>query len=1175
MTAPVPSLEVRFVRHLAEGLDDAIGFLESTVSSRPESIFDQATVVVPSVGVREWLTEQVALRLGATNGRDGVAANIAFRFPGVLDHFMPGRPEDDPWSVTAMTAALLRLCGGGKWRERLAPRISSAGGPLRFAHKMADRFDRYHARRPAMIRLWEKGAWSLAPVADGPDEGMSAVLSDHDRWQFDLWRDLRVEIGVPSLPSRLEAELADPSPAVRSALPSQLLVFGFSALGQHQVEVLRAISRFSRVTVVFVHPSPLLAEAWTPPLSLQGAADALPIRTAPEIPADLEPVVLPLAVGWLRATRESQLLLGRSGIACLPHRAVGARPATSLLGRLQAAVEDGIPSRDPLPVHDPSFMLHRCHGAARQAEVAHDAIVQALQDDPMLQLHEIAVMSPDIERMAPYLRATFGRQFEDSRGERWSIPLVVADRALQHVDDGSRVFVEFLRVAGGRLDAASVQALLGDPALLSSHGVADVDTWWHWIARAEQRWGADADQRTRDGVPITGADGGPEQRHTWLHTIRRLIVGAVVGDAPAASSVQPLPDVEADDLPSALALAGLVGALASLVEARSQDRTPARWATVIEDAFVALCGGDSPLLSVPSGELAELAQLGDSTAVPFADVTSYLCSRFEGVPDARLTRFGGVLATSMASQRLVPYRVVCLVGVDDEALGGGDSEGDDLIGRQQLVGDPDPRVEQRRAILDAVLSTSDRLVICCNGQSLKNNDPVPTPVPISELVDACRAVGALERDASHLELEVLHPRHSLSLRNFRMGGVVPGRVWSHDRGARAVAQRIMEGGPGVPEARWEPVEIGVPTRVSVSNLVAGVSNPLSVFLEHSLKISRWDTGDVEDDEATDEIPLDLDDGLRALLAGSNYTDVNHRPMTGIEPNDNVMPVTHGGRARGRAAVKASGRRASVALPRDSWKAVESAKAVEVECDGVVVAATIPQVVELTADVVVRPKKDDPDVMAKGSYWLLEPSFSETKPKEWTIAKRFVAYIVATASGTKCDGVLEVAGYGDPEEDEHGASSSLVLHRYVVQPRLTRDDARLWLDRLVTLHRLAAMAPIPGFAGLAVGWATAVAAGPSRAAERDELHRMIKDGVDPGKPDKDRTDSRQEQIVFGAEPDIASVERAVPAIVEYHQLLARSWSPPQLSRNGFGKVTNRPYYLVGMVNCANLPGTAPE
>ena len=786
MTSPVPTpaLEVRFVRSLAEGLDDAIEYLETTVSSRPESIFDQTTVVVPSVGVREWLTEQVALRLGATNGRDGVAANISFRFPGVLDHFMPGRPEDDPWSVSAMTAALLRLCGGGKWRDDLAARIAAAGGPLRFARTMADRFDRYHARRPAMIRLWEKGARSLAPVADGPDDGMSAVLADHDRWQFDLWRELRADIGVPSLPSRLEAELADPSTSVLGSLPPQLLVFGFSALGQHQIEVLRAIARYSAVTVVFVHPSPLLADLWAltlSTLSTPAHVDALPLRTIPAVPADVASSVLPLSFGWLRATRETQSLLGRAGVACAPHRPDARREPRNLLESLQDAVRNGVRVMPRLAQHDGSVTLHRCHGPARQSEVVHDAIVQALQDDPTLQLHEIAVMSPDIERMAPYLRATFGRTYRDSQGAKCTIPLIVADRAVQRVDDGSRLFVEFLRVAGGRMDAAAVQALLGDPSLLASRGVDDPDRWWQWISCAEQRWGADAAHRAREGVEIVAVDGRPEQRHTWLHTVRRIILGAVAAPNEAAvlSGVHPLPDLDADELPSALKLVELLGALIPLVDADMEERSPAGWAALIEDAFTDLCGDDSPLLSVPLAELSGLAALGDDVDVPFSDVAAYLSARFEGVPDARLTRFGGVLATSMASQRLVPYRVICLVGMDDEAFGASESEGDDLIGRQQLVGDPDPRAEHRRAILDAVMSASDRIVVCCNGQSLKNNDPVPTPVPISELLDACRAIGAPERlgDESVLEMDVAHPRHSMSIRNFRPDGVVAGRVW--------------------------------------------------------------------------------------------------------------------------------------------------------------------------------------------------------------------------------------------------------------------------------------------------------------------------------------------------------------------------------------------------------------
>ena len=73
-----------------------------------------------------------------------------------------------------------------------------------------------------------------------------------------------------------------------------------------------------------------------------------------------------------------------------------------------------------------------------------DAFVQALQDDPTLHPHDVAIVSPDIERMAPYLRATFDRGYVDSDGRTCTIPLSIADRSLQRVDDGARVFVAML-----------------------------------------------------------------------------------------------------------------------------------------------------------------------------------------------------------------------------------------------------------------------------------------------------------------------------------------------------------------------------------------------------------------------------------------------------------------------------------------------------------------------------------------------------------------------------------------------------------------------------------------------------------------------------------------------------------------------------------------------------------
>jgi len=1152
------------VRGLEEGLRDTIEFLDVGVPVQSAaSLFDSVVVVVPSVGVREWLVERLATRLGASGSRDGVVANVDFRFPAALDHFMPGRPEDDPWTPSAMTAALLTLCDTDPWRRRLSSKVAAVGGPLRFASRLADRFDRYHARRPAMIRRWELGAWSLAPeesgvTADGDE--LAAELSEHDRWQFEVWRDLRAVINVPSLPARLAGELASPSAEVRSSLPPRLLIFGFSSLGQHQVEVVTAIARFSELKVILVHPSPMLAARWAgAPVARTG--DALPRRSVEAVPDDLARTVLPMVYGWLRTSRESQQLLARAGIPVVPHRNVDSvlAPAT-VLEALQRATSDGAVTKPLTQPSDQSVTLHRCHGPARQAEVAFDAIVQALQDDPSLQLHDVAIVSPDIQRMEPYLRATFDRSYRDSQGRVCLVPLSVADRSLQRVDEGARVFVAMLAVACGRLDSTSVQALLGDPALLDSNGVVEPEVWWQWIAAADQRWGADAQHRVRHGVTIVRADDSAEQRHTWLHTLRRVIIGALAGTGrePHVARIVPLPDVEVDELPEVLRLASLVGAVISLVESTTELRTPVEWATIIEDAFVRLCGPDSPLLPSPLSTLRELAALGDTVGVPFADAAGFLSTRCDGVPDSRFNRYGGIVATSMASVRLVPYRVVCIVGFDDEALSTGEAEGDDLVSRQHLLGDPDPRLEHRRALLDAVVSATDRLVICCNGRSLKNNDLVPLPTPLAELLDACRAVGAAPSGASDgpLALDVEHPRHSLSARNFRVGGVVAGRTWSHAADARDIASRIATASGRDATLTWQPIETQGVVRATVDELVTALMSPLSTFLERALSISKFDRDDGPEVQDVGDIPLHIDETSWALAARARYLAVGRDEGSewreALEASES-LPVTAGAAARAVSAIEHAAATFNDAFPRDAWTEVEEQRAVEVRCaDGSVVEATIPPIISIHEDLVLREGRQWRHVLAEGSRWLFDPKFRVAPLSEWQTSRLCVGLIAAVAAGIDVKGILVPAPHT-------GRGGSILLHRVALASPISPEIAREWTSVLVGLRRRAASTPIPNFGGLAEQWAQCAAADPPNEELRDELRRQI---AEYETPERGHVLGRDEELlIFGPE---ANVETLVPGIAimnEYWSLRNRWWRKPSRSGNGMGKVPNRPFVLV--------------
>jgi exodeoxyribonuclease V gamma subunit len=101
--------------------------------------------------------------------------------------------------------------------------------------------------------------------------------------------------------------------------------------------------------------------------------------------------------------------------------------------------------------------------------------------------------------------------------------------------------------------------------------------------------------------------------------------------------------------------------------------------------------------------------------VPFDDIRELVTDWLDEQPGRQPLRTGAITASSMVPLRGVPFRVIAVIGYDDGVVGVSESEGDDLVARQQLVGDVDPRIDERRALLDCLLAAEHRLVITCNG----------------------------------------------------------------------------------------------------------------------------------------------------------------------------------------------------------------------------------------------------------------------------------------------------------------------------------------------------------------------------------------------------------------------------------------------------------------------------
>jgi exodeoxyribonuclease V gamma subunit len=786
--------------HFIASLDEVVAPLATLLAAPADDPFTPELIVAPSVGVQQWLAERLARSLGTGPGReDGIVANIRFDFPGALvTRALGGRVHDDPWSVERLTFTILDILTSGYSgvsRNRLER------GKLPAARGIADLLDRYHYHRPLMIQSWARGEAVLTEVPGEP----LAALPERERWQFDLWREAQRRIDQPSPPERVAAALASLRAGVRPAgVPSRIAIVGVTAMSPLHLSVVHALSH-----VIDVH-------LWISQPSV--------VRERPS---------LPQVDSWTRRSQAMQQLLTAAGITTTAPTPP-ALASVSVLARVQHAVRtDSLGATTAPAADDHSLRIHRCHGPARQAEVLREALLHTFKELPGLDPRDVLIVAPNIGAMAPHVSAVFG----DARpvgDDPLHLPVVVADRSLRETSEVAELLAQLTELPLSRFGLAHFRALTA-LGVVQQRLAVDSDTVEQWVTWADHlhvRWGLDPRHRAHVGLEAALTE------HSWLHAARRLAYGALLPDASPTrelGGVIPASGLEVGDLPAVGSLAQLLSTLSAFVDATtSGPRVVSEWCDVMQAALDALCAvarTEQPQLAAALRVLNGVgtAAAGSSSPVPFGEFRTVLAPLLSGEPGPVSLRSGRITATSLVPLRGVPYRVVCLVGLDDGALSSGDGDGDDLLRQFPLVGDPDPRAEQRQALLETLLAAQDRVIITCTGRDPRTNAEVPYITPLAELVDLVSAVtGSAE------QVIVEHPRHAMDARNFDPRSPF-GHVEAHAKAARLLAATVVER-----EVAEQPVAPERQRILTLGDLAEFINNPLDVYVRRTLEIDAFE-----------------------------------------------------------------------------------------------------------------------------------------------------------------------------------------------------------------------------------------------------------------------------------------------------------------------------------------------
>ncbi len=794
----------------------------------------------------------------------------------------------------------------------------ASAAELSLAQQLASVFARYVATRPELAVAWSRGQ------ADLPLE-----LRESLGWQPRLWSALQQRLApAQHAAQRWDAVLASPAPSA-PIFDQPVRIFGVANLPPPFLQRLSWLARHDTVELYVLCPSDRYwADLASLPRSThldlravdrdrlpqqlqdhlvdRAAASAHPLlRSLGRVGRDLQIVLQSLEHGYddaLFVATELSATAGDSAPLAAPR----------MLWQIQADVRDlldpgalsaqDLAGRAPDPADD-SVQLHASYGPLRQVQALRDALLHLFQRYPDLEPRDVLVMTPDLEAYVPLVGAVFDQGSRDplvgappaGQGPWGSagapaIPYQVAERSLRRTNPVAEVLLRCLELAapGARLTATAVLDLLALEPFRQRFGidVQDLEPIRGWVRDAGVRWAIDAQDRAEHDQPRLA-------QNTWRQGLERLALGVAMADDPT----RPLPHLGADAplLPFDAVEGGIVVLLGRFFDAITtllqqlqllrQPRSAAAW-------LLQLLGDPaaSPGSSRHQGSLAQLSSTTTDTAwldarvratlvqlqaeilasgaarsVTVQALSAALAGRFELASGTSRVQTGAVTFSAMVPYRSVPYRIICLLGMDEGAFPSNPGRLHfDLTHRQPRVGDRDPRDEDRHLLLEAILAARDHLLIFYTGRDPHSNEPRPPAVPVGELCEVLDlSFPSLGAVSTSQRLTRQHPLQPFSVACFQ-----PQRPWSYDPRLLAGARQSLERQRQVPAffpADLSPAPAVELEQVDLADLVRFFRNPVRALLAGGLNLHLWEDAEViQDREPVDAGDIDAS-GLAAQL----------------------------------------------------------------------------------------------------------------------------------------------------------------------------------------------------------------------------------------------------------------------------------------------------------------------
>ena len=856
---------------------------------RLDDPFEPEMILVQSTGMAQWLQMTLSQKFG-------IAANIEFPLPAsfIWDMFvrvLPEIPKESAFNKQSMSWKLMTLLPQLLDHDDFAllrhylTDDTDKRKLFQLSSRAADLFDQYLVYRPEWLTQWEAGR-------------MVEGLGEAQCWQAPLWKALVEYTDTLGQPRWHRANLyqrfiqtlenADRCPP---GLPSRVFICGISALPPVYLQALQALGKHIDIHLLFTNPcryywGDIKDPAYLAKLLARQRRHSFEDRHLPLFRDNANAESLfngdgeqdvgnPMLASWGKLGRDYIYLLSELENSQELDAFVDITP-DNLLHNIQADILElenravaGVSleeysrsdNKRRLDPNDTSVTFHVCHSPQREVEVLHDRLLAMLEADPTLTPRDIIVMVADIDSYSPFIQAVFG----SAPAERY-LPYAISDRRARQSHPVLQAFISLLSLPDSRFVSEDVLALLDVPVLAARFNISEEGLRYLrlWVNESGIRWGIDDDNVRELELPATG-------QHTWQFGLTRMLLGYAMESAQGEwQSV--LPYDESSGL-----IAELVGHLASLLmqlnlwrRGLAQERPLEEWLPVcremLNDFFLPDAETEAAMTLIEQQWQAIIAEgmeakYGD--AVPLSLLRDELAQRLDQERISQRFLAGPVNICTLMPMRSIPFKVVCLLGMNDGVYPRQLAPlGFDLMSQKPMRGDRSRRDDDRYLFLEALISAQQSLYISYIGRSIQDNSERFPSVLVQELLDYIGQSHylpgdeALTSDESEKRVKAhiarLHTRMPFDAQNF-----LPGEQQSYASEWLPAASRRGEAHSDF----VQPLAFDMPETLSLETLQRFWAHPVRAFFQQRLQVNFRS----EEQEIPDTEPFTLEGLTRYQL----------------------------------------------------------------------------------------------------------------------------------------------------------------------------------------------------------------------------------------------------------------------------------------------------------------------